>query len=205
MTKTIQVNTFDNKLILFRYTPGTKTIHDITNAITNNIGYRCNTVDKFSYRVDNMKTLYERFEKENPTKTPEELLDALQTIQMVYYRPPVKETLDQTPIRVAIQTILPHSYLPISTTATTTVEQLKGQIEDAYGINVENQNLIFNGKRIQDDKTLETYGIIDDSLIYLTLQLKGGMYNEVSGKDGMYKALPELMIYDLDNDTAIIM
>ena len=96
-------------------------------------------------------------------------------------------------------------YPPISTTATTTVVQLKGQIEDAYGINVENQNLIFNGKRIQDDKTLETYGIIDDSLIYLTLQLKGGMYNEVSGKDGMYKALPELMIYDLDNDTAIIM
>ena len=205
MTKTIQVNTFDNKLILFRYTPGTKTISDITNAITNNIGYRCNTVDKFSYRVDNTKTLYERFEKENPTKTPEELLDALQTIQMVYYRPPVKETLDQTPIRVTIQTILPHSYPPISTTATATVEQLKGQIEDAYGINVENQNLIINGKRIQDDKTLETYGIIDDSLIYLTLQLKGGMYNEVSGKDGMYKALPELMIYDLDNDTAIIM
>ena len=205
MTKTIQVNTFDNKLILFRYTPGTKTIHDITNAIINNIGYRCNTVDKFSYRVDNKKTLYERFEKENPTKTPEELLDALQTIQMVYYRAPAKETLDQNPIRVTIQTLLPHLYPPISTTATTTVEQLKGQIEDAYGINVEYQNLIFNGKRIQDDKTLETYGIIDDSLIYLTLQLKGGMYNEVSGKDGMYKALPELMIYDLDNDTAIIM
>ena len=204
MTKTIQVNTFDNKLILFRYTPGTKTINDITNAITNNIGYRCNTVDKFSYRVDKTKTLYERFEKENPTKTPEELLDALQTIQMVYYRAPAKETLDQTPIRVTIQTLLPHLYPPISTTATTTVEQLKGQIEDAYGINVEYQNLIFNGKRIQDDKTLETYGIIDDSLIYLTLQLKGGMYNEVSGKDGMYKALPELMIYDLDNDTAII-
>ena len=202
--KTLKVSTFDNNSILFRYTPGTKTINDITNAITNNIGYRCNTVDKFSYRVNN-KMLYERFEKENPTKTPEELLDALQTIQMVYYRAPTKETLDQNPIHVTIQTLSARPYPPISTTATTTVEQLKGQIEDAYGIIVECQNLIFNGKRIEDDKTLETYGIIDDSLLYLTLHLKGGMYNEISGKDGMYKALPELTIYDLDNDTAIIM
>lgn len=203
--KTLKVSTFDKKSILFRYTPGTKTINDITNAITNNIGYRCNTVDKFSYRVDNKTTLYDRFEKDNPTKTQEELLDAIQTIQMVYYRAPAKETLDQNPIHVTIQTLSGRPYPPISTTATTTVEQLKGQIEDAYGIIVECQNLIFNGKRIQDDKTLETYGIIDDSLIYLTLQLKGGMYNEISGKDGMYKALPELTIYDLDNHTAIIM
>ena len=202
--KTLKLGTFDNNSILFRYTSGTKTINDITNAITNNIGYRCNTVDKFSYRVNN-KMLYERFEKENPTKTQEELLDALEQIQMVYYRAPAKETLGQNPIHVRIQTLSERPYPPISTAATTTVEQFKGQIEDAYGINVQCQNLIFNGKRIQDDKTLETYGIIDDSLIYLTLQLKGGMYNEVSGKDGMYKALPELTIYDLDNDTAIIM
>ena len=204
MMKTIQVNTFDNNSMLFRYTSGTKTINDITNAITNNIGYRCNTVKKFSYRVNN-KMLYERLEKENPTKTQEELLDNLEQIQMVYYRAPVKETLDQNPIHVRIQTLSTRPYPPISTTATTTVEQFKGQIEDAYGINVQCQNLIFNGKRIEDDKTLETYGIIDDSLIYVTLQLKGGMYNEISGKDGMYKALPELTIYDLDNDTTIIM
>ena len=204
MMKTLKLSTFDNKSILFRYTSGTKTINDITNAITNNIGYRCNTVDKFSYRVNN-KMLYERFEKENPTKTQEELLDALEQIQMVYYRTPVKETLGQNPIHVRIQTLSARPYPPISTTATTTVEQFKGQIEDAYGINVQCQNLIFNGKRIEDDKTLETYGIIDDSLIYVTLQLKGGMYNEISGKDGMYKALPELTIYDLDNDSTIIM
>ena len=112
MMKTLKLGTFDNNSILFRYTSGTKTINDITNAITNNIGYRCNTVTKFSYRVNN-KMLYERFEKENPTKTQEELLDNLEQIQMVYYRAPAKETLDQSPIRVRIQTLSERPYPPL--------------------------------------------------------------------------------------------
>jgi ubiquitin-like protein Nedd8 len=204
MQKVLKVNTFDNKSIWFRYSPGRKTINDITNAITNNIGYRCNTVDKFSYRVDN-KMLYDRFEKENPTKTPEELLDALETLQLVHYRVPTPVFIEPAEtIRVTVQTLSRRTLPQISTTASTTVEQLKRQIEDAHGISVECQNLIFNGKRIQDDQTLEKYGIINDSMLYLTLSLRGGMYNEISGKDGTYSALPELMIYDLDTDTILI-
>jgi ubiquitin-like protein Nedd8 len=204
MQKVLKVNTFDNKSIWFRYSPGRKTINDITNAITNNIGYRCNTVDKFSYRVDN-KMLYDRFEKENPTKTPEELLDALETLHLVHYRVPTPVFIEPAEtIRVTVQTLSRRTLPQISTTASTTVEQLKRQIEDAHGISVECQNLIFNGKRIQDDQTLEKYGIINDSMLYLTLSLRGGMYNEISGKDGTYSALPELMIYDLDTDTILI-
>jgi ubiquitin-like protein Nedd8 len=149
--------------------------------------------------------LYDRFEKENPTKTPEELLDALETLQLVHYRVPTPVFIEPAEtIRVTVQTLSRRTLPQISTTASTTVEQLKRQIEDAHGISVECQNLIFNGKRIQDDQTLEKYGIINDSMLYLTLSLRGGMYNEISGKDGTYSALPELMIYDLDTDTILI-
>lgn len=205
MTKTLKVHTFDNKSILFRYTPGTKNIDDITNAMIHEIGYRCSGIDKYSYRCENERTLFTTFEMNNSTKTPEQLLDMIDAIRLVQYRErtELQPQSPELPIRIILKTLSNHLIPPIETTTCTQVELLKEKIEDILGFCVDSQNLIFGGKRLQNEKTLESYGVIDGSEIYLTLSLRGGMYHEISGRNGIYRPLAEITIYDLDTNTLI--
>jgi len=195
MTKTVTLHTFGGKPILFRYTPGTKTIDDITNAITNNIGYICKGNENFSYRVNN-KQIFER--------SAQELLDNIEQIYMIPYRAPRTCTVteERHQIVITVKTLTNREYhVPI--TANATVEDLKERIEEATGFDTDCQNLIFNGKRMENDRALETYGITDNTSIHITLSLRGGMYAEMSGRNGKYQLLPELTIYDLDSDEFI--
>jgi ubiquitin-like protein Nedd8 len=194
MTKTVTLHTFGDKPILFRYTPGTKTIDDITNAITNNIGYICKGNEKFSYRVNN-KQIFDPF--------AQELLDNIEQIHMIPYRAPRKHISIEGPqIVITVKTLTTREY-QIPTTATTTIEQFKEKIEETTGFDVYCQNLIFNGKRLENERTLETYGITDNASMHITLSLRGGMYAEMSGRNGKYQTLSELTIYDLDSNTVI--
>jgi hypothetical protein len=56
---------------------------------------------------------------------------------------------------------------------------------------------------MENDRALETYGITDNTSIHITISLRGGMYAEMSGRNGKYQLLPELTIYDLDSDELI--
>ena len=56
----------------------------------------------------------------------------------------------------------------------TTVEHLKGMIEEKEGIPVDRQRLIFTGKPLQDDLPLQYYGVQDGSPIHLVLCLPAG-------------------------------
>jgi hypothetical protein len=195
MTKTVALHTFGGKPILFRYTPGTKTIENITNAITHNIGYICRENEKFSYRVNDKYIL---------EPSSQELLDNIEQIHMIPYRAPRKQSVNEGPqIVITVKTLTTREY-QIATTANATIEDLKEKIEDVTGFDVNCQNLIFNGKRMENDRALETYGITDNASIYITLALKGGMFAEMSGRDGAYRPLSELTIYDLDSDIIIV-
>lgn len=195
MAATVKVTTFGNKSILFQYTRGQKTVDDITNAITHNIGYSCDGLKKFSYRVDN-KILHE--------KAHADPLDEITALYMVPYREVSSEPPCSTStIEVTVKT-LSDKIFQIKTNPSNSIEHLKMQIEAQSGIQAESQNLIFKGKRISDNQTLGSYGVGDKSEIYLTLSLRGGMYHEISGRDGLYRPLPEIMIYDLDTDTIIM-
>lgn len=55
-----------------------------------------------------------------------------------------------------------------------TVLQLKGLISDKEGISVSDQRLIFEGKALDDQRTLDDHGIVDMSTIHLVLRLQGG-------------------------------
>ncbi len=54
-----------------------------------------------------------------------------------------------------------------------TIEHVKRQIEEKTGIGG-NQRLVFNGKRLEDDRTLASYSIKKDSTILLILTAFGG-------------------------------
>jgi len=68
-----------------------------------------------------------------------------------------------------------------------TVLLVKGMIEDKQGIPPSAQRLIWSGRQLEDDRTLDDYKIDKDSTLHLTLRLLGGplelfVYTASTGK-----------------------
>jgi len=82
------------------------------------------------------------------------------------------------------------------------VINLKYMILDKEGIPIVQQRLLFSGHQLDDDKRLDDYTIKDNSNIHLVLRLRGGMFNEVSGRNGEYEAIKSTLEYilEIDND-----
>jgi len=201
--RTITLKTFDNKSICFQYTPGTgKTIDDITNAINHSIGYRCTSIDQFTYRLN--RILYSKYAEENFMKTPEELFDTLSEIRMARVSPICLPKMECDDIIILTINTLARTSFSLIVTASTTVEQLKYLIQDQEDVEFSLQNLIYNGKSLQDENTLESYGIVNNTDLFITMRLKGGMFSEVSGRGGSYEILPTMIVYNLDTGIRII-
>ena len=82
------------------------------------------------------------------------------------------------------------------------VINLKYMILDREGIPIDQQRLVFSGHQLDDDKRLDDYTIKDNSNIHLVLRLRGGMFNEVSGRNGQYEPIKSTLEYilEIDND-----
>lgn len=83
----------------------------------------------------------------------------------------------------------------IKVSSNTTIEELKQLYYDKYGTPVDLQRLIFLGKQLEDNKTVADYNINTGSTLHLVLRLRGGMYHEVSGKNGGNQPLKNCVIF----------
>ncbi len=66
--------------------------------------------------------------------------------------------------------------LTIEVEASDSIEHVKDQVFAQEGMPVEQQNMMFSGKRLENSKTLSDYKITKESTIYLVCILRGGEY-----------------------------
>ena len=63
---------------------------------------------------------------------------------------------------------------PLNVESENTLEAVKQQVQEKEGIEVAQMRLIYNGKQLDDAKTLGEYNIPAGATIHLILQLRGG-------------------------------
>jgi hypothetical protein len=83
------------------------------------------------------------------------------------------------------------------------VINLKYEIYNREGIPPEQSRLIYSGHQLHDQQKLDDYKIVNGATIHLVLRLKGGMFNEVSGRNGGYEKIQSTLEYilEIDNDS----
>jgi len=89
-------------------------------------------------------------------------------------------------IDIVIKTLTGKSH-ELKVRCTDTIEDVKKKFQDAEGIPVDQQRLIFSGLQLEDDQSVRDSGIGNKSVLHLVLRLRGGMYHRVSGKNGNFE------------------
>ena len=72
----------------------------------------------------------------------------------------------------------------MTVTLRTTVDELKTMIYNTDGYPPDQQRLVFNGREMYEERTMEDYCVSDSSVIHLILRLRGGMMHMSSGRGG---------------------
>lgn len=57
--------------------------------------------------------------------------------------------------------------------------QVKEKLEERDGIPVAQQRLIFQGKQLNDDKTVASYKLQSGTMVHMVVALRGGLFTDV--------------------------
>lgn len=72
-------------------------------------------------------------------------------------------------------------HVPLKARGADTIGHIKALVQEAEGVPCDQQCLVF-GQKLDDGRTLSSYGIRAGATVNLVLRLRGGMYDETSGR-----------------------
>lgn len=195
--KTLTINTFDDKSLILRFTDARTTFRHALHAITDreSIGYVCQGIDRIAFSKGGRQMA-----EEDLDQVIDHEVDPLKMVEYIAPRPPIIPTNEVINV---ILIPLTNTSFNISISPNALVYDLKCSIAYIHGIVADQFRLIFNGKHLDDSRTLKHYDVVDGSRIHLILRLRGGMYHSISGRGGRYTPLTAVTIYDLDTNTLI--
>ena len=78
------------------------------------------------------------------------------------------------PIQILVRTMAGNT-ITLDLETNNTIGEVKAKIQEKEGIPMERQSLVFDGKQLEDDRTLADYDIKKDSTLHLASRLRGGM------------------------------
>lgn len=76
-------------------------------------------------------------------------------------------------MQIFIKLLTGHT-LTLEVEETDTVAMMKLKVQDKNGIPPDQMRFIFEGKQLEDERTLAEYGITKESTIHTALRLRGG-------------------------------
>ena len=64
--------------------------------------------------------------------------------------------------------------ITIEVDSSDTVANIKAKVQDREGVRPEDQRLLFHGKQLEDEYTLQDYQVMNSSTLHLVMRLRGG-------------------------------
>ena len=190
----IEVITPDNKNIWIKCN-NHKTPNELKNIIFNDI----------KYKYMNYDSSYFTFKYENSILTDKQLNDNILSdnclLHLILKKPQyitvTEETFTNKKNTLSYKTLNNIVGKINCDINSLTVEDLKYGImfQTNYPIHV--QRIIYNLKELEDHKMLSDYDISDNAELFVVLRLRGGMYEEISGRNGAYEELGNIF-YEIE-------
>jgi len=204
----IEVSTLTGTKIHMIYNIKKTTMKSVMESFFDN--YSCNSVEtkdlQLYYPDNNMaldlvdvEMLAKDFFKNNINSL------VLRTRLNLYHTPIIREVYDKKYLEKRFESkqlitifvkLLTSKEIELQVPSDLTTFELKSHIQHIEGIPADHQGrIVFAGKQLEDDTTLEHYNIKNDSVLHIILRLRGGMFHETSGKNGNYEPLKSTIIY----------
>ncbi len=216
----VTIHTLNAKKIHIKYDPNLQSIGTIWRWFFNHFKYQCAGYQEKNFKFVNEYNVEmpvtDDIDKSKSVLGPEKKIRLMlkvetlppghenNSINCINYEYKAEKFIESsTSTYIYIKTLTGKSHLVhLNDITNTCVGELKLHIQDMEGVPPDQQRIIYNGRQLEEDNKISVYNPVKGSTFHLVLRLRGGMYNEVSGRNGAYEPLGDIF-FDISKEPVL--